>query len=156
MSSADPSQVPSPLPPTGRLAGIDYGMVRVGVATCDPSRQFCGPYEVYNRRTAALDARWFQQMVKDEGVVGFVVGLPLHTSGEESGQSREARAFAQWLAETTGLPVDLHDERYTSHAAEQMLAATELTKKRRKQRLDALAAQLILEAYLQRMGSQGV
>ena len=145
----------TPLPATGRLAAIDYGTVRIGVATCDPGRQFCGPYEVYERRTPPLDARWFQQFVRAEGIVGFVVGLPLHVSGEESAKSREARAFAAWLAETTGLPVALYDERYTSHAAEQMLAATELTKKRRKARLDALAAQMILESYLAAERQQG-
>src|SRR5690349_16787437 len=110
------------LPAAGRLAGIDYGTKRVGVATCDPGRKFCGPYEVYERRTEALDAAWFRTFAKEEGVVGFVVGLPLHTSGEESQSSTGARAFAKWLAEATQLPVDLYDERYTSHAAESLLA----------------------------------
>jgi putative Holliday junction resolvase len=140
-----------PLPATGRLAGIDYGSLRVGVATCDGSRTFSGPYEVYERRTDALDAAWFQKFVQEEGIAGFVVGLPLHATGEESASSRDARAFAAWLANITQLPVELYDERYTSHAAEQLLAGTELTKKRRKERLDALAAQIILESYLQRV-----
>lgn len=148
MSEASPPALP--MPGSGRLAGVDYGTRRIGIATCDPGRKFCGPHEVYERRTLALDAAWFQKLVKDEGLVGFVVGLPLHVSGDESRKSLEARAFAKWLHETTGLPVELHDERYTSHAAEHMLAATELTKKRRKARIDALAAQMILESYLQR------
>ncbi len=139
-----------PLPDTGRLAGIDYGTRRIGIATCDPGRQFCGPHEVYHRRTPALDAIFFQKLVKEEGLVGFVVGLPLHVMGEESSISLEARQFAKWLAEVTQLPVAFHDERYTSHAAEHLLAGTELTKTRRKERLDALAAQMILESYLQR------
>lgn len=141
---------PDALPLTGRLAGIDHGAKRVGVATCDPSRKFCGPYEVYNRRTPALDAIWFANLVKQEGIVGFVVGLPLHTNGEESASSRAARAFATWLSEVTELPVELYDERYTSHAAESLLAGTELSKKQRQARLDALAAQMILESYLAR------
>jgi putative Holliday junction resolvase len=139
-----------PLPSSGRLAGVDYGTRRIGIATCDPSRQFCGPHEVYERRTPELDSRWFQKLVQDEGLVGFVIGLPLHTSGEESPKSREARTFAAWLTETTGLPCDFHDERYTSHAAEHLLGGSELSAKQRKARLDALAAQLILESYLQR------
>ena len=138
------------LPAAGRLAGIDFGTRRIGIATCDPGRRFCGPHAVYERRTEALDAAWFARLVKEEGLVGFVVGLPLHTSGEESAKSREARTFANWLGEATQLPVVLYDERYTSHAAEQLMAGMELTKKRRKERLDALAAQIILEAYLSR------
>jgi putative Holliday junction resolvase len=141
------------LPPMGRLAGIDFGTKRIGVATCDPSRRWCGPHAVYERRTLALDAAWFQKLVKEEGLVGFVVGLPLHTSGEESPKSQQARAFAKWLTEVTGLPIDFHDERYTSHAAEQLLAGSDLSQKRRKARLDALAAQLILESYLQRQAN---
>jgi putative Holliday junction resolvase len=144
------AEAKTPLPAAGRLAGIDFGTVRIGVATCDPGRKFCGPYEVYVRRSEALDAKWFRQFVKQEGVVGFVVGLPLHTTGEESGKSLEARAFAKWLHDVTGLPIDFHDERYTSHAAEHLLSGTELTKKKRKARIDALAAQMILESYLQR------
>jgi putative Holliday junction resolvase len=149
---SEASSAALPMPESGRLAGVDFGTRRIGVATCDPSRKFCGPYEVYERCTQALDAAWFQKLVKEEGLVGFVVGLPLHVSGDESRKSLEAREFAKWLHETTGLPVDLHDERYTSHAAEHMLAGTELTKKRRKARIDALAAQMILESYLQRNG----
>ena len=143
-----------PMPESGRLAGVDYGTRRIGIATCDPGRKFCGPHEVYERRTLALDAKWFQQLVKDEGLVGFVVGLPLHVSGDESRKSLEAREFARWLHETTGLPIALHDERYSSHAAEHLLAGTELTKNRRKARIDALAAQMILESYLQRKNDE--
>ncbi len=140
---------PVELPASGRLAGIDYGAKRIGVATCDPSRKFCGPYEVYQRRTLPLAAAWFVKLVKDEGLVGFVVGLPLHAmTGKESSSSRDAREFATWLGEVTRLPVVLYDERYTSHAAEQILAGTELSAKQRKARLDALAAQMILESYL--------
>lgn len=144
------SDAPSPLPAAGRLAGVDYGTRRIGIAVCDPSHKYCSPHEVYERKSDAVDAQYFARLVRDEGLVGFVVGLPLHVDGAESAKSREARAFATWLAEKTSLPVDFHDERYTSHAAEHLLAGTELTKKRRKSRLDALAAQLILESYLER------
>jgi putative Holliday junction resolvase len=70
-------------------------------------------------------------------------------SGEESQKSREARKFGQWVQERTGLPVVFFDERYTSAQAEAMLLDAELTKKRRKERLDKLAAQILLAAYLE-------
>ena len=140
----------SPLPAFGALAAIDYGTRRIGVALSDPGQKYCFPHVVYESTSEGAAREFFTQLAKKEGLVGFVVGLPLHTDGTESDKSREARAFAVWLAETTSLPVDFHDERYTSHAAEQLLAGTELTKKRRQARLDALAAQLILESYLER------
>jgi putative Holliday junction resolvase len=75
--------------------------------------------------------------------------LPIHISGDESQKSREARKFGQWVNERTGLPVAFFDERYTSTQAEALLLDAELTKKRRKERLDKLAAQILLAAYLE-------
>ncbi|MCA9163386.1 MAG: Holliday junction resolvase RuvX [Planctomycetales bacterium] len=142
------------LPKQGRLAGIDYGTVRVGVAICDPERRLASPYENYNRRNEKLDAEYFRKLAANERLVGFVVGLPVHTSGDESGKSFEARQYGAWLQQTTGLPVAFHDERYTSTEAESMLMVAGHTKKRRKKRLDAIAAQLILAAYLESSGRQ--
>lgn len=137
------------LPRSGRLAGIDYGTVRIGVSICDPSQQFASPLENYNRRTPELDARWFKQLVAQERIVGFVVGLPTHTNGLESQMSIEARKFATWLNELTGLPIEFFDERYTSLQAEALLMDAGFTSKQRKARLDKLAAQMLLAAYLE-------
>lgn len=136
------------LPAEGRLAGIDYGTVRIGVSICDPGQMFSSPFENYNRQTDSLDQQYFLSLVDEESLVGFVVGLPLHVSGDESEKSIEARAFGAWLAKITDLPVVFHDERYTSSAAEETLLAANLTKKKRKARMDMLAAQLILKSYL--------
>ncbi len=83
----------------------------------------------------------------------FVVGLPVHLDGRESAKSREARQFGAWIAEITGKPVEYFDERFTSAEAERFLGAAELTKKRRKARLDMLAAQILLVAYLESSGT---
>ena len=76
------------------------------------------------------------------------MGLPIHLSGDESPKSVEARAYGKWLGELTSLPIAFHDERYTSVDAEAHLMSANLTKKRRKARLDMLAAQMILRTYL--------
>lgn len=136
------------LPRQGRLAGIDYGTVRIGIAITDPSQSISSPYENYTRRGEGNDAAWFREFVAEESIVGFVVGLPIHLSGDESEKSREARQFAAWLTRQTRLPVSFADERYTSVDAEAHLMAAKLTKKRRKARLDMLAAQMILKYYL--------
>jgi putative pre-16S rRNA nuclease len=137
------------LPRTGRLAAIDYGTVRIGVAITDPDQRLASPLENYTRRGQEADARWLGQLVNDERIVGFVIGLPVHTSGQESQKSGEARRFGKWVAELTGLPVKFFDERYTSAHAEALLLDAELTKKRRQERLDKLAAQILLAAYLE-------
>lgn len=133
----------------GRLAAVDYGTVRLGVAITDPEQRFASPLANYTRRTAALDAAWIRQVVAAEGIVGFVVGLPVHLDGRESQKSREARNFGQWLAETTGVPVEYFDERFTSREAEQLLIEAQVPRARRKARLDKLAAQILLTAYLE-------
>jgi len=144
--SADPADS---FPHTGRIAGIDYGTVRIGVAVTDPDQRFASPLENYSRVSEAADAAWLQRLTKEERLAGFVVGLPVHTDGNESRKSLEAREFGKRLDELTGLPVRFFDERYTSAQAEALLQEAGFTSKRRKERLDMLAAQLMLTAYLE-------
>ena len=136
-------------PPAGRIAGVDFGTVRLGIALTDPGQTLATAHENYTRRGAQADARWFRRLVDEEGIVRWVVSLPVHISGEESQKSHEARQFGRWLAETTGVRVDFFDERYTTAQAEEILLAAELTSKQRKRRRDMLAAQMMLTAYLE-------
>ena len=137
------------LPEAGRIAGIDYGTVRIGVAVTDPDRVLASPYENYTRRNAKLDEDYFKRLAAEARIVGFVVGLPVHTSGEESQKSFEARQFGSWLHEITELPVVYFDERYTSSQAERFMIDAKMTRDKRKKRLDMLAAQIMLEAFIE-------
>jgi len=139
---------------TMRIAGIDYGTKRVGIAMADLDVCIASPYETYVRGTRAQDSQYFCELVRQERLSRFVVGLPVHVDGHESQKSEESRRFGQWLQETTGLPVDYFDERYTSVEAEEILSLSNLTKKRRKARIDQLAAQIMLSAYLE-SGTRG-
>jgi len=133
----------------GRVAGVDYGPVRIGIALSDPDRTIASPLENYTRRGPALDAQRFRRLAAEEQIALFVVGLPIHLDGGESEKSREARRFGAWLAEATGVPVEFFDERFTSVEAEQMLLAADVTRRGRKKRLDMLAAQILLSAWLE-------
>lgn len=141
------------LPSAGRLAGIDYGTVRIGISISDPQRRLASPLTNYSRQATDMDAAFFQKLAKEEEICGFVVGLPLHLSGDESPKSIEARAFGKWLQQTTGLPVRFHDERFSSAGADEFLAEGGLTSKKRKKRRDMLAAQIILSSYLESAGN---
>jgi putative Holliday junction resolvase len=132
----------------GKLLGVDYGQVRVGLAVSDPDRKFAFPLETYIRQGAERDAAHFQAVVKEEGIVSLVVGLPLHLDGREGVKAVEARAFGAWLAQTTGLPVVYWDERFTTVEAESALWAAGLTHRKRKVRRDRVAAQILLQTYL--------
>lgn len=133
----------------GRIAGIDYGTVRIGVAVTDPEQRLASPHQNYNRGGMEQDARYFRELAEQDRITLFVVGLPVHLSGDESSKSHEARRFGKWLGEITGVPVVFFDERFTSSEAEQLLGYAKLTKKKRKARLDMLAAQIMLTAFLE-------
>ena len=137
-----------------RIAGIDYGTVRIGIATADTDVCIATPYENYTRRTLELDADYFSTFGKEERIGRFVVGLPVHLHGGESQKSMEAREFGLWLQETTGVPVEFFDERFTTSEADAILNSVKLTKKKRQARRDQLAAQIMLTAYLE-SGSRG-
>ncbi|HTM53387.1 MAG TPA: Holliday junction resolvase RuvX [Pirellulales bacterium] len=135
--------------PLGRIAGIDYGTVRIGIAISDPAGSFASPLENYTRRGEAADRARFRRLAVEEHLARFVVGLPVHLDGSESAKSVEARAFGGWLQEATGVEVEFFDERFTTHEAQVLLSGMQLSKKKRKARLDKLAAQIMLTAYLE-------
>jgi putative holliday junction resolvase len=136
----------------GRIAAIDYGTVRVGIALSDPGHSIASPLESYTRRTPELDVQRFRRLAAEQAVSLWVVGLPVHLDGRESRKSLEARRFGQWLQDASGVPVVFFDERFTTVEAEDLLRQAELTGKRRKRRVDMLAAQILLTAYLESPG----
>jgi putative Holliday junction resolvase len=140
--------------PTGRVAGIDYGLRRIGVAVCDASRILASPLLVHEpRRDPGAEEAFYRKLASDEQLVGFVVGLPLNADGTASRMSAEAEKFGGWLAAATGLPVAFQDERYTSAEAAGRLAGTGLSRGRKKQVSDAIAAQILLTDWMDRSRS---
>ena len=134
---------------TGRIAGIDFGTVRIGVAVTDADRTIASPLEEYTRHNPQSEARYFCELADMQQITLFVVGLPVHLSGRESEKSREARQFGQWLSESTKIRVVFFDERFTSQEADRLLDETALSGKKRRARRDALAAQIMLTAFLE-------
>lgn len=137
------------LPIHGRLVAIDFGTVRIGIAITDPAQSLASPLEIYQTRSSDLDAKYFKELVRLERVAGFIVGLPVHLSGQDSQVSVRAEEFARWLEKTTGVPVILFDERFTSSFADDLIREAGLTKAKRKQLRDKLAAQILLTHYLE-------
>ena len=137
------------IPETGSLLGLDYGRVRVGVAVSTPERTLAVPLETWEP-TGDLDqdTRHLQQLIADQLVVALVIGLPLHADGTISELSREAENFGEWIRKSIGKPVTFWDERYTSRQAEELLLSVDMSRKKRKARRDMIAAQMILQGYL--------
>jgi len=137
--------------PPGRLAGVDYGRRRIGISICDSERMIASPLLVHKTTgDRQVDAMFFLKLVEQEEIVGFVVGLPIHSDGRNSEMSSEVEKFAIWLSEITERPIAFQDERYTSQEASGLLRPARLTRGRKKERHDAVAAQVILSAWLER------
>ncbi len=136
------------LPRRGRLIGLDFGARRIGIAVSDDEQRIACPLENYNRSRREIDAQRLRAVAGECRATGLVVGLPLHMGGEEGQKAAEARRFGAWAAAMTGLPVAFWDERLTSATAEEILMAAGLSAKKRKARIDKLAAQIMLQSYL--------
>jgi putative Holliday junction resolvase len=132
----------------GRVLGVDHGAVRIGLAVSDVERRIASPLATYTRRDADKDAVYFRKVVQEEDIAQIVVGLPVHLDGREGTSAEAARSFATWLGETCGLPIGFFDERFTTVQAESALWEAGLTHKRRKERRDRVAAQMLLQAWL--------
>jgi putative Holliday junction resolvase len=131
-----------------RLLGIDFGTVRIGLSVSDAEHRIASPLGQYRRAGREKDAKYFRQLVDREEIASFVMGLPVHLSGQEGAKAKETRAFAAWLTAETGLAAAFWDERFTTVEAENSLLSAGLTSKKRKARRDQVAAQILLQAYL--------
>jgi putative Holliday junction resolvase len=104
---------------TNRVIALDYGSARCGVAVSDPTGTLATPLEPILRPNTRKGFNRLLKTIRDHAPGTVVVGLPLSLSGRDSAQTREARAFAERLRETLGLPVELYDERFTTSLAQQ-------------------------------------
>lgn len=147
--SASSESATGAFPQHGRLLGLDFGTKRVGLALSNAEQTIATPLETYQRRDALQDERYFVEKVAEYGVVGLVVGLPVHMSGDEGEKAREARAFGEWVSATTQRPVSFTDERYTTALADEHLRAAHLSPKKRQALRDKLAAQILLQNFLE-------
>lgn len=139
---------------TVRVLGIDYGERRIGLALSDATGLLASPWKkIANDANLAAAARRLAEEVRaldaDEGGLGaIVIGLPRRLNGEPTDQTARVQKLAQLLGAEVRVPITLQDERLTSHEADALLAERERDWRRRKDQLDAMAAALILQDFL--------
>lgn len=133
----------------GRLLGVDWGERRIGLALSDETQTLAQPLMTLTRRAGKrFPMREFLTLLDRHAVTGVVVGLPLDAAGAEGDAAGAARALAGAIAERSGKPVELWDERLTSARARAAVRQMGGTTKGRKGDVDALAATLLLQHYL--------
>ncbi len=137
-----------------RALGIDYGERRIGLALSDPTGLLASPWKkIENDGNVGAAAQRLGLEVdalvaEPDGLGAIVIGLPRRLSGEDNDQTPRVRKLAQLLGDRIAIPITFQDERLTSHEADERLAARQRDWRKRKAQLDAMAAALILQDYL--------
>jgi putative holliday junction resolvase len=139
------------LPQGARVIGIDLGTKTLGLALSDTTRNIASALVTLRRSRLTEDLRRLLDLAGEHGAGGFVVGLPLNLDGSEGPRAQATRAFVRNLAKATPLAIAYWDERLTTVAAERALLEADLSRKRRAEVVDKVAATLILQAALDRM-----
>jgi putative Holliday junction resolvase len=139
-----------------RVLGLDLGEVRIGLALSDPLGMTAQPLQTMTRVGPKKDLRALAALAREHDVATVVIGLPLLLSGEEGSKAQEAREFAENLGRhLQGARIELWDERMTTVLAERAMIEGSVRRRKRKEKVDSLAAALILQSYLDSLPGPG-
>ena len=144
--------LPLSLPPKARLIGIDLGSKTIGLAISDVERRIASPLRTLPRGAFAKDAEALTAIFSEHDIAGIVLGLPLDLDGRDNPRAQSTRAFARNLSTRTGLPIVLWDERFSTAVVTRSLIENDVSRARRAQVVDKMAAAYILQGALDRLG----
>ena len=134
----------------GVLLGLDLGTKTIGIATCDAGWRFATAGKTLPKGKFARDKAALEELCRQRGVTGIVIGLPLNMDGTAGPRAQASRAFARNLA-VLGLPILLWDERWSTAAAERDMIAMDTSRAVRAERIDSHAAAVILQGAIDRL-----
>ncbi len=140
------------VPDGGALLGLDLGTKTLGTALCDAGWRFATADKTLPRGKFARDREALAALIATRSVRGVVIGLPRNMDGSEGPRAQASRAYARNLSEALGLPILLWDERWSTVSAERSLIEQDMSRAKRKDRIDAHAAAVILQAAIDALG----
>ncbi len=132
------------------IIAFDIGDKRIGVAATDALGMMALPVETYFRKNTERDVKYLAELAKKRNAELIVCGMPVNFDGSESVQTVKTQKFIELLKEQTDIPIELEDERFTTMEARRVLIEADVSREKRKQVIDKLAATYILEGYLNR------
>jgi putative holliday junction resolvase len=141
----------SRLPAKARLIGLDLGTKTIGVAISDVERRLASPLRTLTRRTFQRDADALGSIFAEFEAAGVILGLPLDLEGRDGPRAQSTRAFGRNLSVRTVLPIAYWDERFSTAAVTRSLIANDVSRARRAQVVDKMAAAYILQGALDRL-----
>jgi putative holliday junction resolvase len=148
MILAEPAALPAAVPAGLRLLGLDVGTKTIGLALSDTRRVIASPLDTIRRRRFRDDMGILSALIDRHGVGGLVIGLPLTLAGGDGPRTQGVRQFARNLVAVRDLPVAFWDERLSTAAVERAMIAADMTRKRRGEIVDRVAAAYILQGCL--------
>ena len=146
MITGDRAAFREALPGGGRLLGLDLGTKTIGTALCDAGWTFASPATLIRRTKFTADKAALARLAKAQAVRGLVIGLPLNLDGSEGPRSQSTRAFARNMENLA--PILLWDERWSTVAVERFMIEQDMSRAKRAERIDNLAAAHILQAAI--------
>ena len=134
----------------GKYLGVDYGDKRTGLADCDPSGMLASGIGTISEGGMRKTAIKVAEIARERGVKKIVIGLPKNMDGTEGERAGVIKTFAELLSEECDVPIDFYDERMTTMVAYRFLSESGTFGKKRKDAVDTLSAEIILQNYLDR------
>ncbi len=143
------------LPTKARLIGVDLGTKTIGLALSDVERRIASPLVTLTRSNFSKDALALDEQIRKFEVFALILGLPFNMEGDEGPRAQATRAFARNFAQRYPLPIAFWDERLSTAAVERALIANEVSRARRAEVIDKMAAAYILQGALDRLAGMG-
>jgi putative Holliday junction resolvase len=154
MSLRNPSELAGLLKPSQRLLGLDVGSKTVGLALSDVSRAIATPLETIKRTKFSDDAKWLLRLAAEHDVGALVIGLPINMDGSEGPRCQSVRQFAaNLLTMAADLELCFWDERLSTVAAERAMLEADMSRKKRAENIDKIAAAYILQGLLDNLAA---
>jgi putative Holliday junction resolvase len=154
MPLRNPSELAALLKPNQRLLGLDVGSKTIGLALSDVSRSIATPLETLRRGKFGDDAKWLLKLVATHDVGALVVGLPINMDGSEGPRCQSIRQFAQNLLALADIDICFWDERLSTVAAERAMLEADMSRRKRAENVDKVAAAYILQGLLDNLAAQ--
>lgn len=136
------------LPKEGRLLGLDVGETTIGLALSDILRSIASPFSTIERKKFTKDVEQLKTIISAQKICGLVIGYPINMDGSLGGRTQSVRTFVSNISKQIELPMLLWDERLSTMAVEKMMIEADMSRKRRAELVDKLAASYILQGYL--------
>lgn len=137
--------------PGQRLMGLDLGTRTIGIAYSDARLKIATARETLHRVKFTQDAQKLARMAEAENICAIVLGMPYNMDGSEGPRAQSTRAFARNFSKVCDLPIAFQDERLSTHAAEESMLEADISRKKRAEKIDAVAAAIILQVALDRL-----